>query len=342
VPLGDLRALGVALPGGAAPLEAARLAAQAESAGCEAVWTLDVRRDPYLLSAAAVGATSRVAVGTNVAVAFARSPTVTATAAWDLAGWSGGRFVLGLGSQVGPTLQARFGVSVDHPAARMRDYVRAVRACFEAFRRGYGGYQGEFYSIRRPALQPGAQPLAEDPPIYLAAVNPVMARVVGEVSDGLAAHSFSTERYLADVLLPALEAGAASAGRPRPTVLLQLVLAPTRDAAAAQMLAYTVPAYRRVLDHSGLGEKLDEVVAATREGRRAEARELIDRHLLDHLGVIVGDDLGSLRQGLERWWPYADRISLSVPWFGMDGAEQTEAIERLLARVGELHRPGSQ
>jgi probable F420-dependent oxidoreductase len=334
--------VGIALPGGAAPAEAARFAAQAESAGCEAVWALDVRRDPYLLSAAAVGATDRVVVGTNVAVAFARSPTVTAAAAWDLAGWSGGRFVLGLGSQVGPTLQARFGVSADHPAPRMRDYVNAVRACFQAFRKGYGGYQGEFYSIRRPALQPGAQALDQDPPIYVAAVNRLMARVAGEVSDGLAAHSFSTERYLADVLLPELGAGAAAAGRPRPAVLLQLVVAPSRQAAAAQMLAYTVPAYRRVLDHSGLGPELEAVVASAREGRRAEARELIDRHLLDHLGVIVGDDLESLRDGLDRWRPYADRISLSVPWFGMDDAEQGDALGRLLVNLRELHQTGSR
>jgi probable F420-dependent oxidoreductase len=338
--LAEHAVVGVTLPGGVEPATAATLAASAESAGCEAVWTLDVRRDPYLLSAAAITATSRVAVGTNVAVAFARSPTVTATAAWDLAGWSGGRFVLGLGSQVGPTLQARFGVSADHPASRMRDYVKAVRACFQAFRRGYGGYQGEFYSIRRPALQPGAQHREQDPAIYVAAVNPLMAQVTGEVADGLAAHPFSTEEHLAEVLLPALEAGAGEAGRPRPTVLLQLVVAPTREAAAAQMLAYTVPAYRRVLDQAGLGEVADEVMAAAREGRRAQARDLIERHLIDHLGVILGDDEESLRRGLKRWQPYADRLSLSVPWFGMDDAEQARAFESLIDRLQSLTHAG--
>ena len=338
--MADQAGVGVALPGGAAPPQAARFAANAESAGCEAVWALDVRRDPYLLSAAAVGATSRIAVGTNVAVAFARSPTVTAAAAWDLAGWSGGRFVLGLGSQVGPTLEARFGVTADHPAPRMRDYVKAVRACFEAFRKGYGGYRGDFYTIRRPALQPGAQDLAHDPPIYVAAVNPLMARMAGEVSDGLAAHPFSTEEHLSQVLLPALAAGAAGSGRPRPPVLLQLVVAPTRQSAAAQMLAYTVPAYRRVLDQAGLGEVADRVMLAAREGRRAEARDLIDRHLLDHLGVIVGEDDDSLRGGLNRWRPYADRLSLSVPWFGMNDAEQAQAFDRLLERVAKLHQAG--
>src|SRR6266481_1842660 len=161
--------VGVTLPGAARPREAAGLAAQAEAAGCDAVWVLDVRREPYLMAAAAIQATERITVGTNVAVAFARSPTATATAAWDLALWSGGRFVLGLGSQVGPTLAARFGVTADHPGPRMRDYVHAVRACFTAFRKGYGRYQGDFYNIRRPALQPGADDLAEDPPVYLAA-----------------------------------------------------------------------------------------------------------------------------------------------------------------------------
>jgi probable F420-dependent oxidoreductase len=334
--------IGVALPGGVALDQAVRLAARAEAAGCESIWVLDVRRDPYLLSAAATVATSRVTVGTNVAVAFARSPTVTATAAWDLAGWSGGRFVLGLGSQVGPTLQARFGVAADHPAPRMRDYVKAVRACFEAFRRGYGGYQGEFYSIRRPALQPGAEHREQDPPIYVAAVNPFMARVAGEVADGLAAHPFSTERHLSEVVRPALEAGAAKAGRPRPPLLLQLVVAPSREAAAAQMMAYTVPAYRRVLDESGLGEVADTIMVSAREGRRSQARELIDRHLLDHLGVIVDDDTGSLRRGLERWRPHADRISLSVPWFGMTDSDQGEAFERLLKGVTALHQTSSR
>src|SRR5215472_18529831 len=172
--MGERPALGVTLPGAVEPRAAARLAAQAEAAGCDSVWVLDVRREPYLLAAAAIQATERVEAGTNVAVAFARSPTATATAAWDLALWGGGRFVLGLGSQVGPTLAARFGVTADHPGPRMRDYVRAVRACFSAFRSGRGRYQGDFYEILRPAFQPGAEDLVADPPIYLAAVNPFM------------------------------------------------------------------------------------------------------------------------------------------------------------------------
>jgi probable F420-dependent oxidoreductase len=326
-------ALGVTLPGAVEPRAAARLAAQAEAAGCDAVWVLDVRREPYLLAAAAVHATERVEVGTNVAVAFARSPTATATAAWDLGLWSGGRFVLGLGSQVGPTLAARFGVAADHPGPRMRDYVRAVRGCFGAFRTGRGRYEGEFYTIRRPAFQPAGDDLTHDPPVYVAAVNPFMAGIAGEVGDGLAAHPFSTPEYLRDVLRPALAAGAERAGRPVPPVLLQLVVTPTRRAAATQMIAYTVPGYRRVLDHAGLTDLANRVMAASAGGRRDEARELIDAGYLDRLGVIVGDDLAA---GLERWRGLAERITLSVPWFGTDDADQLQQAERLIREIAKL------
>jgi probable F420-dependent oxidoreductase len=315
----------VTLPGAVRPQEAARLASRAEAAGLEAVWALDVRRDPYLLCAAAVGATSRIAVGTNVAVAFARSPTATAVAAWDLGLWSGGRFVLGLGSQVGPTLLARFGVAADHPAPRMRDYVRAVRACFAALRSGRGGYEGDYYQIRRPALQPGPEE-ATDPPVYVAAVNPAMARVAGEVADGLAAHPFTTVSYLREVVRPALAEGARRAGRPSPPVLLQIVVAPSRRAAATQFTAYTVPSYRRVLDHAGLGGLADRVMAVAGSDRQAAAA-LIDGGYLDQLAVIVGEDL---EEGLEPWLPLAERITLSVPWFGVSEPEQVVLTERLI------------
>jgi len=321
--------VGITLPGSVRPQDAGRLAAQAEAGGCDAVWILDVRREPYLLAAAAVQATRQVQVGTNVAVAFARSPTVTATAAWDLAIWSGGRFVLGLGSQVGPTLTARFGVAADHPGPRMLDYVRAVRGCFTAFRSGRGRYDGAFYQIGRPAFQPGGEDLEPDPPIYLAAVNPIMGSVAGEVGDGLAAHPFSTPEYLRDVLRPALAAGAGKAGRPTPPVLLQLVVAPTRAAAATQMYAYSIPGYRRVLDHAGLGELADRVMAASRE----EARTLIERGYLDRLGVIIGDDLAA---GIGRWRGLAERITLSVPWFGTNDGDQLDQTERLIKRIGSL------
>ena len=324
---------GVCLPGAVWPAQAQRLAAEAEAAGCEAVWVLDVRRDPFLLSAAAVTATKRVQVGPNVAVAFARSPVATAAAAWDLQGWGGGRFVLGLGSQVGPVLASRFGIVADHPAARMRDYINAVRAAFAAFKTGRGRHGGPYYRFQRPFLQPGADKDQEPPPIYLSAVNPVMTRTAGGCADGLAAHPFTTAAYLKEVLRPALKEGAGKEGRPPPAILLQLVVAADRATAARQMLAYSVPAYRRVLDHAGLTDVADAVIAATGAGLRSEALKLVDEHYLDRLGVVYFEDLEA---GIARWAPHCDRLSLSVPWFGIDDETQISESERLIRSIESL------
>jgi hypothetical protein len=140
-----------------------------------------------------------------------------------------------------------------------------------------------------------------------------------------------------EVLLPALQSGAARADKSRPPVLLQMLVAPSREAASAQMLAYVVPGYRRVLDHAGLGEIADRVMEAMREGRRAEARQLIDQHLLDRLAIVIGADPESLGAALERWRPHAERLSLSVPWFGTDQAEQAAHFERVLQGLAKLH-----
>ena len=312
---------------------AQKLAAESEAAGVEAVWTADVRREPYLLAAAALYGTREVEVGTNVAVAFSRTPAATAQAAWDLAGWSGGRFVLGLGSQVKGTLENRFGVTADHPAARIKDYIAAVRACWNAYREGHGRYEGEFYKIRQPVFQPGADADWPDIPVYLAGVNPVMTETAGECADGFAAHMFSTPEYLEDVIRPALAAGAERAGRKPPVVLLSLTCAPTREMLARQMGAYTVPGYRRVLDHAGLGEQADRILSAIAERRRGDAERIIEAEVMDHLGTVV---LENLEETLARWRPHADRIALSVPWFGVDDAEQMSIYRDLLTRLERL------
>jgi probable F420-dependent oxidoreductase len=315
------------LPGGLDMAAAQRLAQESEAAGAEAVWIPDVRREPYLLSAAALSTTTRVDVGTNVAVAFARSPALTAQASWDLNRWSGGRFVLGLGSQVRGTLEKRFGVSAEHPGPMLRDYVEAVRGCFAAYRAGRGGYRGEHYHIRQPVFMAGADADWPEPPIYLAGVNPLMTRIAGECADGFAAHMFSTEAYLDEVIKPALAAGAAHAGRVKPVVLLSLLVAPSREVLSRQMTAYTVPGYRGVLDHSGLGAEADAILAAIAERRRTDAQALIDSHVLNHLAVVLLEDLTN---GIERWAPHADRLTLCVPWYGITADEQVEIFHQVL------------
>jgi probable F420-dependent oxidoreductase len=307
--------------------EAERLAAEAENAGAASVWVTDVRREPYLLSAAALRATKRVTVGTDVAVAFGRSPAATAQAAWDLAGYGEGRFVLGLGSQVGPTLLSRFGVEADHPAARLRDYVLAVRACWDAYRKGRGRYEGEFYAIRQPIFSPGADDPWPATPILVAGVNPIMTAIAGEVADGFAAHMFCTPTYLDRVLRPALVRGAARAKRDAPPVHMPLVVGRDRASLALQMTTYTVPAYRRVLDESGLREEADAILAAIADRRRTEAARIIEEHCLDQLGVAVLDDLAE-RLGL--WSAHADAVGLTVPWYGLDRDGQVALFRDVL------------
>ncbi|HVD00476.1 MAG TPA: LLM class flavin-dependent oxidoreductase [Candidatus Dormibacteraeota bacterium] len=331
MPLGDRRP-GVMLPGGLGMDSARRLAAESEAAGAEAVWIADVRREPYLLSAAALMDTTKIEVGTNVAVAFPRSPALTAQAAWDLNGWSRGRFVLGLGSQVKGTLENRFGVSAEHPGPMLRDYVHAVRACFSSYREGHGRYEGPHYRIRQPVFMPGADDWPE-PAVYVAGVNPVMTEIAGECADGFAAHMYSTEAYLDEVIRPALARGAASAGRSEPVVLLSIVVAPDRETLARQMTTYTVPGYRRVLDHSGLAEEGSAILAALAERRRADAQRLIDEKVLDLLAVVTLEDLPA---GIRRWAPHADRLALSVPWFGIPDAQQVEIFRGVLAALERL------
>ena len=329
MPLGDRRP-GVILPGGVDFALAQRLAQEAEAAGAEAVWIPDVRREPYLLSAAALSTTARVDVGTNVAVAFARSPALTAEAAWDLNRWSGGRFVLGLGSQVKGTLERRFGVSAARPGPMLRDYVGAVRGCFTAYRDGRGEYSGEHYTISQPVFMPGADADWPEPPIYLAGVNPEMTRIAGECADGFAAHMFITQRYLDEVIEPALAAGAEHSGRAKPLVLLPILVAPSRDMLARQMTAYAVPGYRRVLDHSGLGAEADAIFTALAERRRSDAQALIDSQVLDLLAVSLLEDLTS---GIGRWGSRADRLALCVPWFGITADEQVRIFRQVLNRL---------
>jgi probable F420-dependent oxidoreductase len=321
---------GIGLPANVTMREAERLAAEAEAAGASGVWVTDLRRDPYLVSAAALRTTTRVTVGIDVAVAFARTPAATAQAAWDLAGASNGRFILGLGTQVGPTLLARFGVEVDRPAARLRDYVRAVRACWDAYRKGRGRYEGEFYSVRQPVFSPGADDPWPEVPIYVAGVNPIMTAVAGEVADGFAAHMFSTSRYVDEVLRPALAKGAKRAGRAAPPVLLPLVIGRDRASLAAYLTVYCVPSYRRVLDASGLGAAMDAILAALADRRRTEAAKILEAHVLDHLAATTIDDLPA---AYARWSGHADQLGLSVPWYGMDHAAQVRLFHDIVRNL---------
>ena len=191
------------------------LAADVEDAGFGGIWITESGRTAYNLCTAAALSTTTLDVGTGIAVAFPRSPMVTAQVAWELQEATAGRFVLGLGTQVKGHVERRYSSAFEHPGPRMREYVRAVKAIFRAFRgEEQLAFHGDFYDF---SLLPGMWspgPIEPpDPPVYVAGVNPWMCRAIGEVADGIHVHPLHSLRYLAEVVRPNLDEGARRAGR---------------------------------------------------------------------------------------------------------------------------------
>jgi probable F420-dependent oxidoreductase len=199
-----------------------RIARDAEDAGFDALWFTEGGRTAYLGCTAAALATERVTIGTAIAVAFPRSPMVTAECAWELADATGGRFVLGLGTQVKAHIERRYSTTYDNPGPRLREYVLATRAIFRAFQGEEPlRFEGDFFrfTLLGETWSPG--PIEHpDVPIYVAAVRPWMLRMAGEVADGLHVHPFHSVRYLQEIVRPQVAAGAAAAGRSTSDVAL--------------------------------------------------------------------------------------------------------------------------
>jgi probable F420-dependent oxidoreductase len=201
---------------GGLPLRAMQsLAREVEDTGFDGLWITEGGRSAYTLCTAAALATERLDLGTGIAVAFPRSPMVTAEVAWELAEATGGRFVLGLGTQVKAHIERRYSSEFAHPGPRMREYVHALKAIFRAFRGEEPlRFDGDFYSFSLlPAMWSPGPIAVGDPPVYVAAVNPWMCRMIGEVADGVHVHPLHSIRYVREVVRPNLEAGAREARR---------------------------------------------------------------------------------------------------------------------------------
>jgi probable F420-dependent oxidoreductase len=201
---------------GGLPLRAmAALAREVEDARFAGLWVTEGGRSAYNLCTAAALATDHLDLGTGIAVAFPRSPMVTAQAAWELAEATGGRFVLGLGTQVKAHVTRRYSADFDHPGPRLREYVHALKAIFRAFRGEEPlRFEGDFYSLSLlPDMWSPGPIEVPDPPVYVAAVNPWMCRMIGEVADGVHVHPLHSVRYVQEVVRPNLEEGARHARR---------------------------------------------------------------------------------------------------------------------------------
>ncbi|MGK5170033.1 TIGR03617 family F420-dependent LLM class oxidoreductase [Geodermatophilus sp. CPCC 205761] len=302
------------------------IARDLEERGYAGVWTSETAHDPFLPLLLAGRATTRLQVGTAIAVAFARSPMTVATTAHDLQRHTHGRFVLGLGSQVRAHVERRFSMPWSAPVPRMREYVAALRAIWAAWQQGTRlRFQGEHY--RHTLMTPVFTPRPHEwggPPVHLAAVGPAMTRLAGEVADGLLAHSFTTARYLRERTLPALAEGLAAAGRSRDAVTVSLpgfvvtgATEPERAESAAATRATiafygSTPAYRPVLELHGWGALADELHALSvgrREDRWDAMRDLVDDDVLGAFAVVADPaDVG--REVRARFEGLVDRFSV--------------------------------
>lgn len=321
----------------------AERAARAEAAGYDAVWAAETGHDPFVQLGVAATSTSRISLGTGIAVAFGRSPMITATAANDLQVLSNGRLLLGLGSQIKPHIEKRYSMPWSKPAARMREYILAMRAIWASWHEGEKlFFRGEFYrhTLMTPFFNPGPNPYGP-PPVLLAAVGEMMTEVAGEVADGLLVHPFTTERYMREVTLPVLSRGLASSGRVRTDAQVSLsgLVATGVDEesmliavrAVREQIAFygSTPAYRTVLERHGWGDLHVELNDLSRRGEWAAMGELIDDDVLNAFAVVAPvEDVASRVH--ERFGGLVDRFSLYVPY-----ALDLEARRQI---VGDLRR----
>jgi probable F420-dependent oxidoreductase len=303
------------------------LARSAEAAGLESVWVAELDRSAFVQAAAIAAGTSSIRVGTAVALALPRSPTIAAMEARDVAELSGGRFMLGLGTQVKRIVESRFSVPFDHPADRLAEYASAVRVVWAAGRGERVTHEGRFYRITMPTFH-GPESIAQsgvaDPPILFAAVGPLMARAAGAVADGLIGHPFASPRYLAERVRPSVDEGLAAAGRARdacPISASPLVSIAEREDVARReaklqigFYATTRP-YLPILRLHGREAIFGDLRRAFVRGDRERLIDLIDDELCDAIAVAGPADL--VRDRLAAWSPVARRVIVAGPWYGL-------------------------
>jgi probable F420-dependent oxidoreductase len=299
----------------------------ARDRGYDAWLVSETTHDPLLACAVAGTVSGPLHLGTAIAVAFPRSPMHLAYAAHDLQAQTGGRFILGLGTQIKPHVEKRFSATWSQPAARMREYVLALRAIWDAWATGDRlDFRGEFY--RHTLMTPFFTPAPHGhgyPPVWLAAVGPLMTKVTGEVADGLLCHAFTTARYLAEVTVPTVTAGAEAAGRRREDVEVAVpafVITGRTSEERAQSEAMvkgqigfygSTPAYRAVLDLHGWGALHEELHRLSTTDGWARMPELITDEVVAAFAVVADpDEVGAAL--VERYGGLADRISLSTTY----------------------------
>ncbi|MGI9409882.1 MAG: TIGR03617 family F420-dependent LLM class oxidoreductase [Hyphomicrobiaceae bacterium] len=316
-------------------------AAIIEDLGFDALVATETKNDPFVLLSLAASATSRVQLLSGVAIAFPRSPAVTAMAAWDIQRLSKGRLILGLGTQVRAHLVRRFGLG-SHPIGPwMRDYVGALRAIWNCWQTGTKlDYQSERYKLDLmvPLFNPG--PLdTPPPPVHVAAVNEYMCRVAGEVADGLRPHPMCTPRYIKEVMLPAAAKGAERTGRS--TSDLEVGLKPLvatgpneetlvrriADVRARVAFYASTPGYRPCFEIWGYGDLCRHLSTLARDQKWDEMPSLIDDEMLNTF-AIVGDYNTVAEKIVDRFADVLDSVGFSIEVNSPQDAETLKGMVR--------------
>jgi probable F420-dependent oxidoreductase len=315
---------------GAGEFTLARLAEHAVAAernGFDGVWAPEVSHDAFLPLVIAAERSSTLQLGTSVAVAFARNPMTMAVVANDLNTLSGGRFVLGLGSQIQAHIERRFSMPWSAPARRMREYIAALQAIWHSWYTGDKlDFRGEFYqhTLMTPMFRPARNAFGP-PTVMLAAVGPKMTSVAAEVADGLLAHGFTTARYMREATIPLVMAGLAASGRERSQFTVScpgLVVTGSTEAERAEadarvraQLAFygSTPAYRPVLDLHGWGDLHVELNRLSKAGEWDAMASLIDDEVLNTFAV-VGEPDAVGKEVVARFGDLVDRFSLYAPY----------------------------
>lgn len=299
------------------PLDAAARAEALREAGAAGVFTFEGPHDVFapLTLASTVGGLELM---TNVAIAFPRNPVQLAHQAYDHQLLSGGRFTLGLGTQIRTQIEKRYGAQFDQPVARMRELVSALRAIFDVWQNGGRlDFRGEFYrhTLMTPTFNPGPNPFGA-PPIYVGALGPRLTRATAEVADGLLVMPFGSTRFLREATMPAVREGLA--GRTDFAVVPEIIVSAGEDhEATRRLLAFygSTPAYRPVLDIHGWGELQPELHALSKQGRWAEMGGLINDEVLNTIAACgtPAQIAAHIRDRVAAADGLADRVCLYQP-----------------------------
>ncbi|HVN63578.1 MAG TPA: TIGR03617 family F420-dependent LLM class oxidoreductase [Candidatus Binataceae bacterium] len=323
--------------------EVPAIAKAAEETGFDAIWVPEAGNDGFLPAALIAEHTKRIKTGTSVAIAFPRSPMITAYTAWDLAGMSQGRFILGLGTQVKGHIERRFSVKWDAPVPRLREYIQSLRAIFKCWAAGGSklSFEGKYYnfSLMTPFFTPPPHNYSNIP-IYIAGVNEHICRLAGELCEGLHAHPFNSPKYLREFVIPNVEKGLAKAGRARKDFTIATTafvitgnnkdeIERARGAIRQQISFYaSTRTYRVVLETHGWGEVADRLNAKAAKGDWAGMGKEITDEMLDVYTISgtfdeIADKVYARYDGL------LDRVGFYIPYHpGTDDAQWRKLAQR--------------